>query len=62
MSGDVSVRAARRLTAAASAQPPEPPAPPPAPDERLAILRALERGELNVDEALRRLGPGGTDA
>jgi len=62
MSGDVSVRAARRLPAAGSAQPPEPPAPPPAPDERLAILRALERGELNVDEALRRLGPGANDA
>jgi hypothetical protein len=62
MSGDVSVRAARRLPAAGPAQPPEPPTPPPAPDERLAILRALERGELNVDEALRRLGPGATDA
>jgi hypothetical protein len=62
MSGDVSVRAARRLPAAGLAQPPEPLIPPPAPDERLAILRALERGELNVDEALRRLGPGGTDA
>lgn len=68
MSGDVSVRAARRLTAPGPAQPPQPrerpapPSPPPAPDERLAILRALERGELNVDEALRRLGPGGTDA
>ena len=62
MSGDVSVRAARRLPAAGPAQAPEPPTPPPAPDERLAILRALERGELNVDEALRRLGPGANDA
>jgi hypothetical protein len=67
MSGDVSVRAARRLTAPSPGHAPEPPdwpkppAPPPAPDERLAILRALERGELDVDEALRRLGPGGTD-
>jgi hypothetical protein len=68
MSGDVSVRAARRLSAPAPGQPAEPPdwpkspTPTPAPDERLAILRALERGELDVDEALRRLGPGATDA
>ena len=71
MSGDVSVRAARRGAAPGAGQPAEPPAPPdvpqaptspPAPDERLAILRALERGELTVDEALRRLGPGGTGA
>ncbi len=68
MSGDVSVRAARRLSpshpghAGHAGHPPSPPAPPPAPDERLAILQALERGELDVDEALRRLGRGGTDA
>lgn len=68
MSGDVSVRAARRLTAERAqhaghaGHPPEPPAPPAPPDERLAILRALERGELDVDEALRRLGGGGADA
>ncbi|MDQ2941664.1 MAG: DUF4097 family beta strand repeat-containing protein [Chloroflexota bacterium] len=68
MSGDVSVRAARRLTAAGPAQPPEPrdrpepPAPPPPPDERLAILHALERGELDVDEALRRLSGEGSGA
>ncbi len=67
MSGDVSVRAARRLTlhaghAADASHPPSPPAPPPAADERLAILQALERGDLDVDEALRRLGRGGTDA
>jgi hypothetical protein len=62
MSGDVSVRAARRLSRPLPVQPPDPPAPPPPADERLAILRALERGELDVDEALRRLGPGGTDA
>jgi hypothetical protein len=69
MSGDVSVRAARRA-APQHGLPAEPPAPeppgtppaPPAPDERLAILRALEHGELTVDEALRRLGPGGPDA
>lgn len=67
MTGDVSVRAARRLTPWHPGQPGHaghspPPAPPPAPDERLAILQALERGELDVDEALRRLGRGGTDA
>ena len=70
MSGDVSVRAARRAAAAQPGLPAEPPAPEgpkapapaPAPDERLAILSALEDGELTVDEALRRLGPGGPDA
>jgi hypothetical protein len=40
---------------------PVPPAAPPPPipgpdDERMAVLRAVERGELDVDEALRRLG------
>lgn len=36
--------------------PPAPPAPPaPADAERLEVLRALERGEIDVDEAARRL-------
>jgi DUF4097 and DUF4098 domain-containing protein YvlB len=44
-------------------KPPAPPAPPTAPegrgetvaDPRLAILQAVERGELDIDEAMRRL-------
>jgi hypothetical protein len=31
-------------------------------DEQLAILRALERGEIDVDEAARRLAPERGDA
>jgi hypothetical protein len=47
--------------------PPLPPAPPPAPvfgetqprtSAQLALLQALERGEIDVDEAMRRLDNG----
>jgi hypothetical protein len=61
MSGDVHVRAARRITAPpAPPTPPAPPAPtrPPKPigdDEQLEVLRALERGEIDIEEAQRRL-------
>jgi hypothetical protein len=58
MSGDVSVHAARRV----AAPPPAQPAPPPmAEDAQLAVLRALERGEIDVEEATRRLAGGTTD-
>jgi hypothetical protein len=56
MSGDLSVARSRQA-------PPPAPAPPPAStpasadeDVRTAILAALERGEIDVDEAMRRLG------
>lgn len=73
MSGDVSVFQSRRLAPMpAPAAPPAPPAPPLAPappappplsdDEQLEILRAVERGEIDVDEAARRLAGGGPDA
>jgi hypothetical protein len=67
MSGDVSARASRRFgfTSAPSRPapptPPAPPAPPAAPtplptdEEQLAVLRALEAGEIDVDEAAERL-------
>lgn len=66
MSGDVEVRPARRLDEVpAPPEPPEPPTAPrtsPSPGEEMApdleILRALERGEIDVDEAARRLGDG----
>jgi hypothetical protein len=54
MSGDVAIARSRQSA---------PPAPSPAPavstlsaEERIAILGALERGEIDVDEAMRRLG------
>jgi hypothetical protein len=68
MSGDVSVHASRR---AAATPPPEParpaaaiapPSPEPDADAQLAVLRALERGEIDVDEAARRLTGGASDA
>ncbi len=67
MSGDVSVGAARRTDRMSPIPPvppipPIPPVPPAAPsapglsaEEQLAILEALERGEIDVDQAARRL-------
>ena len=64
MSGDVSVGPARRFESRLSApRPSAPPAPPPPPrppsavgeGEQLEILRALEAGDIDVDEATRRL-------
>jgi hypothetical protein len=65
MSGDISISAPRRGPARPVAPvPPAPPRPPQPPDpatvpadEQMAILRALERGEIDVDEAARRLAP-----
>ena len=64
MSGDIEVRPPRRTSAV-----PPAPLPPPAPrppavdqDEQMAVLRALERGEIDVEEATRRLaGRGSSD-
>jgi hypothetical protein len=39
-----------------------PPAAGVDPDDQLAILRALEAGEIDVDEAARRLTGNDTDA
>ncbi|HET9417359.1 MAG TPA: DUF4097 family beta strand repeat-containing protein [Candidatus Limnocylindria bacterium] len=62
MSGDVSVHTARRVAAPPPPpRPPAPAAPPIAEDEQLAVLRALERGEIDVEEATRRLAGGSTD-
>lgn len=68
MSGDVVVHTARRIAVPPPPVPPlapgplAPPPPPLAPDEQMAVLRALERGEIDVEEAARRLAGGGTDA
>lgn len=59
MSGDVDVTFSRLgeppVTTAAVAASAETPAAAPS-DDRLAVLGALERGEIDVDEAMRRLG------
>ena len=69
MSGDVMARPSRRFSE--SVQPPVPPAPPTpptaptppiGPDQQLEILQALERGEIDIDEASERLAGRGTDA
>jgi len=54
MSGDLAVTRSRQ-----QAQPPAParkPAAPGSETDRIAVLGALERGEIDVDEAMRRLG------
>ena len=68
MSGDVVVHTARRIpvppvpAAPPAPEPPAPPSPPLGPEEQMAVLRALERGEIDVDEASRRLSGASTDA
>jgi Putative adhesin len=66
MSGDVSVATSRRILPRLGRVPapptlpsrPTPPTPHLGEDEQLRILRALERGEIDVDEASRRLAGG----
>jgi hypothetical protein len=69
MSGDLSINRPRRLDRLVPQPPAAPPPPlapatppssgpgpqPPSADEQLAILQALERGEIDVEEANRRL-------
>jgi hypothetical protein len=68
MSGDVSVHPGRRGTAPIPPTPPVAPIPPMPPagavdrGDQLEILRALESGEIDVDEAAARLAGGSTDA
>jgi len=60
MSGDVDVRRPRRISRPAAPMRSEP-APEPSAAEKasqLEVLRALERGEIDVDEATRRLAGG----
>jgi len=63
MSGDIEVRPPRRPVAASTPPAPAAPiAPPRSPfidaDEQMNVLRELERGEIDVEEATRRLGGG----
>lgn len=72
MSGDVMARPTRRFSSAPVAPtPPVPPSMPSAPeppvapitaDEQMRILEAVERGEIDVTEATRRLSGRSTDA
>jgi hypothetical protein len=57
MSGDVDVRRPRRLSPQASSRP-MPEATPSEKQSDLDVLRALESGEIDVDEATRRLAGG----
>ncbi len=67
MSGDLAVTASRQTAppaAAATATPATAAAAAKTPktvpaDDRLAVLGALERGEIDVEEAMRRLGDAG---
>lgn len=56
MSGDLSVVQPRRIAAEGATEPAI--AEQPLPADRLEILRALERGEIDVEEASRRLAEG----
>jgi hypothetical protein len=61
MSGDLAVTRSKQASAPLPAE--EKAIPKSAPvatgDDRLAVLGALERGEIDVDEAVRRLGEAG---
>jgi hypothetical protein len=67
MSGDLSIGRPRRIEAPqpdrerAASEPAPSAAPSPSPEDQLAVLQALERGEIDVDEAARRLAGGRTD-
>ena len=58
MSGDVNVRHPRRISARSAAAQPTPEPTPAQQGSQLEVLRALERGEIDVDEATRRLAGG----
>lgn len=62
MSGDLAIHRPRRTPSAAesvaASTAPASAAAPPGEDEQLAVLQALERGEIDVDEASRRLAGG----
>ncbi|MDP9250369.1 MAG: DUF4097 family beta strand repeat-containing protein [Chloroflexota bacterium] len=57
MSGDVDVRRPRRISGPVRSEKPTA-APPAEKESQLDVLRALERGEITVDEATRRLAQG----
>jgi hypothetical protein len=62
MSGDLAVRRPRRIVLATAAEVPAPPSRALDEAEQMAVLEALERGEISVEEATRRLSGAETDA
>jgi hypothetical protein len=58
MSGDVDIRHPRRISERPAAAKPVPEPSPAEQESQLEVLRALERGEIDVDEATRRLAGG----
>jgi DUF4097 and DUF4098 domain-containing protein YvlB len=58
MSGDVDIRRPRRISARPTAEKAVPQPTPAQQESQLEVLRALERGEIDVDEATRRLAGG----
>jgi DUF4097 and DUF4098 domain-containing protein YvlB len=62
MSGDLALRRPRRVAASPAVAEPASSLAPPDEDAQLAILQALERGEIDVEEASRRLAGGAPDA
>jgi DUF4097 and DUF4098 domain-containing protein YvlB len=56
MSGDLAVTGSRQRPGPAEASVASAPSPAPHADKRNETLGALERGEIDVDEAMRRLG------
>ena len=58
MSGDVDIRHPRRLSPRPAAPKPASEPTPAQQESQLEVLRALERGEIDVDEATRRLAGG----
>jgi hypothetical protein len=59
MSGDVNVRHPRRISERRAAAQPATKPTAAQQESQLEVLRALERGEIDVDEATRRLAKGG---
>ena len=60
MSGDLMIRRARRVERGSFDE--APPVSRPSARDQLSVLEALERGEIDVDEAARRLAGGAPDA
>ena len=62
MSGDLSIRRPRRVEAWKGPIDEPAASPTQSREDQLALLRALEAGEIDVDEAMRRMGKGSSDA
>lgn len=62
MSGDLSIRRPRRTERwTGPVEAPAPAIPKPSASAQLDVLRALEKGEIDIDEAMRQIGGGSTN-